>query len=127
MALAAALASWDEAQAKDLDGRAESIGAIIADHSQRWSRRFSWIGDVRGVGAMRAIELVKDRQTRLPAKEETQRVIIECHKRGLILISAGTYSNVLRFLMPLVISDEQVVEGLLILEAAFLAAGAPSC
>jgi 4-aminobutyrate aminotransferase/(S)-3-amino-2-methylpropionate transaminase len=124
VALAAALASWDELESKDLNARSEKIGAIINDFAERWRARFHWIGDIRGVGAMRALELVKDRSTKKPAKEETQRVLNECHKRGLILISAGTYSNVIRFLMPLVISDDQVVEGLQILEAAFVAAGA---
>ena len=124
VALAASLASWDELQGKHLNARAEAIGAIVTQYCTRWRERFAWIGDVRGLGAMRAIELVSDRTTQKPAKDETQRVLSECHKRGLILISAGTYSNVIRFLMPLVISDEQVVEGLLILEAAFVAAGA---
>ena len=120
VALAAALASWNELQTKELNARAERIGQIITEFSLRWQQRFASIGDVRGVGAMRAIELVEDRQTRKPAKELTQRILGECHQHGLILISAGTYSNVIRFLMPLVITDEQVVEGLMILEAAFV-------
>ncbi len=124
VALAAALASWDELESKQLNSRATSIGNTIAAYAERWRERFQWIGDVRGLGAMRALELVRDRSTREPAKEETQRVLHECHQRGLILISAGTYSNVIRFLMPLVISDEQLIEGLQILEDAFVAAGA---
>ena len=124
VSLAAALASWSEFQASAINERSVAIGYLTEQYLERWQQRFQWIGDVRGIGAMRAIELVQDRITRKPAKEETQFILAECHKRGLILISAGTYSNVIRFLMPLVISDEQVKEGMEILEAAFIAAEA---
>jgi 4-aminobutyrate aminotransferase / (S)-3-amino-2-methylpropionate transaminase / 5-aminovalerate transaminase len=123
LALSAALASWQELETNSLNSRATKIGSTLMEYARRWQQRFGWIGDVRGVGAMVALELVKDRMTREPAKEETQRILNECHQRGLILISAGTYSNVIRFLLPLVISDEQIVEGLNILEAALVAAG----
>jgi 4-aminobutyrate aminotransferase/(S)-3-amino-2-methylpropionate transaminase len=74
------------------------------------------IGDVRGLGAMRAIELVRSADKREPAKEETEQVLRYCHEHGLILISAGSYGNVVRVLMPLVITDEQFEEGLDVLE-----------
>lgn len=124
VSLAAALASWKDFEKGSMNDRSKAIGRLIQQYSERWQQRFRWIGDVRGIGAMRALELVRDRATKEPAKAETQRILAECHKRGLILISAGTYSNVIRFLMPLVITDDQVVEGLEILEAAFLAAEA---
>ncbi len=74
------------------------------------------IGEVRGVGAMVAMELVKDRATREPAKDETARWVKKCYEKGVITISAGTHGNVMRLLMPLVITDAQLDRGLSILE-----------
>jgi 4-aminobutyrate aminotransferase-like enzyme len=76
------------------------------------------IGDVRGLGAMLAIELVRDRATREPAPEATQAVITAARNRGLLLLPAGAYGNVIRFLMPLTITDAELDEGLTILEGA---------
>ncbi len=76
------------------------------------------IGDIRGLGAMSAIELVKDRETKEADKELTQRIVKEANKRGLLLLSAGVFGNVLRILMPIVITDEQLEEGLASFEAA---------
>lgn len=70
---------------------------------------------------MRALELVRSRDKREPAKEETEEVLRHCRERGLILLSAGSYGNVLRLLVPLVITDQQFDEGLDILEAALAA------
>jgi 4-aminobutyrate aminotransferase/(S)-3-amino-2-methylpropionate transaminase len=70
------------------------------------------------MGAMQAIELVRDRATRAPAKEEAQQVLAYCHQHGLLIISAGVYGNVVRLLAPLVVTEEQIDEGLSILEAA---------
>ena len=67
---------------------------------------------------MQAIELVRSRETREPAAEETKQVMDYCYKHGLITLTAGSYSNVVRLLVPLVISDEQMNEGLDVLEAA---------
>jgi 4-aminobutyrate aminotransferase/(S)-3-amino-2-methylpropionate transaminase len=76
------------------------------------------VGDVRGLGGMQAIELVRSRETLEPAAEETKQIARYCYEHGLIVISAGTYSNVIRILMPVVISDEQFEEGLGVLESA---------
>ncbi len=76
----------------------------------------SVIGDVRGFGAMRAIELVKSRETREPAPEETKKITQYCYEHGLITITAGSYGNVIRMLVPLVVTDEQMEEGLDVLE-----------
>lgn len=76
------------------------------------------IGDVRGVGLMAGVELVKDRKTKEPAKEERNQVLSECHKNGLIIIGAGAYKNVIRFLPLLNISDELLSKGLDIFENA---------
>jgi 4-aminobutyrate aminotransferase/(S)-3-amino-2-methylpropionate transaminase len=83
--------------------------------------RHKLIGDVRGLGAMVAMELVKDRGTKEPASEETARIVRACYESGLIVLKAGAGANVLRTLMPLVITDEQLDEGLAILETAVAA------
>ena len=67
---------------------------------------------------MRAIELVRDRATKEPADAETREVLAACHRRGLVIISAGTYGNVIRMLVPLVATDEQIREGLDVLDQA---------
>jgi 4-aminobutyrate aminotransferase/(S)-3-amino-2-methylpropionate transaminase len=79
------------------------------------------IGEVRGLGAMMAMELVKDRATKEPAKEFTAALGKRCVENGVIVISAGTHSNILRFLLPLVITDEQLEEGLALIERSLQA------
>jgi len=76
------------------------------------------IGDVRGLGGMCAMELVRDAQTREPADTETKAIAKYCYQHGLITITAGTFNNVIRILVPLVITDEQLDEGLAVIEAA---------
>jgi 4-aminobutyrate aminotransferase / (S)-3-amino-2-methylpropionate transaminase / 5-aminovalerate transaminase len=122
VSLAAALAVLDEMEKGSLFSRAESIGARVRTRSARWKERFGTIGDVRGIGAMWAIELVKDRTTRVPAKEETAALTRACYERGLVTITAGTFGNVVRTLMPLVIGDDELEEGLDVIEAALAAA-----
>lgn len=73
---------------------------------------------MRGLGAMRALELVRSADQREPAKEEAEQVLRHCRERGLILLSAGTYGNVLRVLVPMVVTTEQFDEGLNVLEAS---------
>jgi len=73
---------------------------------------------VRGLGAMQALELVRSRETRAPAEEETKQVSQYCYEHGLITITAGSYGNVIRLLMPLVITDSQMDEALDVLESA---------
>jgi adenosylmethionine-8-amino-7-oxononanoate aminotransferase len=70
---------------------------------------------------------MRDRHTREPAKEETQRVLAECHRRGLLILSAGVHGNVIRLLTPLVATEDQIEEGLLILEAALVMTSRTSC
>lgn len=115
---AAALAVWETLDSLDLPRRAEQLGRIFEQVTRAWLERFPLIGDIRGVGAMRAIELVRDRSTREPAPEETKRVLQACHRRGLVIISAGTFGNVIRVLVPLVATDNQMEEGLRVLEDA---------
>ncbi|PGT18540.1 4-aminobutyrate--2-oxoglutarate transaminase [Bacillus cereus] len=117
-ACAAALAVLDIIEEENLVGRAVEIGARMMEVFNSWKEKYELVGDVRGLGAMTAIELVKDKETKEPAAEEVKAIMKETHNKGVITISAGIYSNVLRFLPPLVITDEQLEEGLTILEAA---------
>src|SRR5262249_55961050 len=90
-------------------------------HAQEWRKRYALIGDVRRLGAMVGIELVTDRRTREPAKHETDEIIRLACSRGVILIAAGTFGNVIRFLTPLTISDDELDEGLGVLAGGFAA------
>jgi 4-aminobutyrate aminotransferase / (S)-3-amino-2-methylpropionate transaminase / 5-aminovalerate transaminase len=113
---AAALATIAEIEAGGLVERAAHLGATLKARLLEWQAKFPAVGDVRGLGAMMAVELVKDRSTKEPDKDLTARLAQRCCERGVILITAGTYSNVLRFLVPLVITDEQLAEGLGVIE-----------
>jgi len=121
LSCAAARAVLDVFERGDLLSRADSLGARFQKRAQEWKTRFEIIGEVRGLGAMRAIELVKSRATREPAPDETKRISQYCYEHGLITITAGTYGNVIRLLVPLVITDEQTDEGLDVLESALVA------
>jgi 4-aminobutyrate aminotransferase/(S)-3-amino-2-methylpropionate transaminase len=118
LACVAALAVLDVIEEQDLPGRAQQIGDQVKTRFQAMQERYPLIGDVRGLGAMRALELVADQGTKAPAKEATGKVVQRCHRHGLILITAGTYGNVIRVLMPLAITGGQLAEGLDILEEA---------
>src|ERR1700738_3250113 len=118
LSCAAANAVLDEFEKSDLLSRANSIGQRFDKRAREWKERFNLIGDARGLGAMRAIELVKSRETREPAPDETKKITQYCYEHGLITITAGSYGNVIRVLVPLVVSDQQMDEGLDVLEAA---------
>ncbi len=96
--------------------RAREVGRITFERFNAMKEKFSIIGDVRGQGAMVAMELVKDRDTKEPLLVAP--ILSEAHQKGLLLISAGIYGNVIRVLMPLVITDEQMEEGFAIMEEA---------
>ncbi len=98
--------------------RAEAIGPMLKETLLGWKERFPLIGDVRGLGPMMLIELVKDRATKEPARDETLQIIRRAVSKGLIVIRAGLHSNCIRFMPPLIITDEQLAEGLSILETA---------
>lgn len=114
----AALTVLDIIESEQLNDRAQKLGARAIEKMQELAQRFDCIGDVRGLGAMCAMELVKDRETKTPDKEGVSKVVKEAGKRGLLLLNAGIYSNVIRLLMPIVITDEQLDEGMQILEEA---------
>ncbi|RXT08762.1 4-aminobutyrate--2-oxoglutarate transaminase [Ammoniphilus sp. CFH 90114] len=113
---AAGLAVLEVLEEERLVERARVIGEKMTNKFLEMQEKYPIIGDVRGLGAMCAMELVKDRQTKEPAKEETAQIVSESWKNGLFSLSAGMYGNVLRFLPPLVITDHQLDEGLQILE-----------
>ncbi|HEX9510152.1 MAG TPA: aspartate aminotransferase family protein [Puia sp.] len=98
--------------------RSVEVGEIIRTTLEKWKEKYPCVGDVRGLGAMRLVEFVKDRDTREPDADFTLKVIKDAVAHGLILIRAGLYSNCIRLLPPIVITDEQLVEGLGVLEAA---------
>jgi len=102
----------------NLLARADELGDRFQRRAQEWQRRWPIVGDVRGLGGMQAIELVKSQETKIPATEETKQITQYCYEHGLITITAGSYSNVIRVLVPLVVSDEQMDEGLDVLESA---------
>jgi 4-aminobutyrate aminotransferase/(S)-3-amino-2-methylpropionate transaminase len=107
----------------DLHRRAGQIGQTICERASAWKQEIELIGDVRGMGAMVAIELVKDRATRAPAPDEVLAVVTRCAEHGVLTMRAGLYANCLRLLMPLVISDDQLQEGLDVLEDGLRAVG----
>ena len=121
LACEAALATIDTIEQQDLCGRAILLGSRFRERCNAWRIRFPMIGDVRGIGAMRAFELVSDPETRSPAAQETSELIRHCYERGLILVGAGTFGNVIRLLAPLVITDEQFEEGLDVIESGLQA------
>ncbi|AGK58256.1 4-aminobutyrate aminotransferase [Hyphomicrobium denitrificans 1NES1] len=120
IACAAAHAVLDVIEAEKLCDRANAIGKIIMDRCTSFqdNSNLNCIGDVRGLGAMCAVELVKDKASGEPAPELTGALLKAANERGLILLSCGTYGNVIRFLVPLTASDELVREGMDVFEAA---------
>ena len=98
--------------------RVQEVGTRMRDRLMAWEERFDLIGDVRGLGSMLLFELVKDRETKEPAPDETLKIIKHAVAEGLLLIRAGLYSNCVRLLPPLVITDEQIDEAFDVLESA---------
>lgn len=117
LACAAALAVMDQFEKTDLLSRARSLGEVLSARLEAWRDRFPVVGDVRGLGAMRGMELVKDRKSKEPNKEAVGKLMQYAQKNGVILLSCGTYGNVIRFLMPLSIPRDQLEEGLAVVEA----------
>ena len=117
----AALAVLDLFERENLLVRANELGDRFERRAREWQRRWQIVGDVRGLGGMQAIELVQSQETKIPATDETKKITQYCYEHGLITITAGTYSNVIRVLVPLVATDEQMDEGLDILESALAA------
>src|SRR5438874_2595153 len=122
VACAAALAGLDVIERDGLVERAARIGELALPRLREMAERHELIGDVRGRGAMVAIELVADRGTKEPAPAAASRVIEECYRAGVIVLKAGTFDNVVRLLPPLSIDEQLLEEGRGVLDAAVVAA-----
>lgn len=118
VACAAALRSIETIISNNLPTRAMHLGEIVHGELTRWQQDISLIGDVRGMGAMLAMEFVRDPKTKAPAKDETAAIAAEACQRGVIVLKTGLYNSCIRLLMPLVIPEAQLLEGLAALEGA---------
>jgi 4-aminobutyrate aminotransferase/(S)-3-amino-2-methylpropionate transaminase len=118
LACAAALATFRAMEDDDLCGAARAIEATMLPRLRALQERSPSVGDVRGRGAMLAVELVRP-GTREPDAELTGRLARACHAQGVLVLTAGTFGNVLRFLPPLVIGQDLLAEALDVLDAAF--------
>jgi 4-aminobutyrate aminotransferase/(S)-3-amino-2-methylpropionate transaminase len=118
LACAAALKTIEIMERDNLADRSLEIGEKVVARYKELQKKYPVIGDVRGLGGMVGIEFVKDPETKEPDAEFTSNVIQNCASKGLLVEGAGTYNNVIRFLAPLVITDEQLAAGLDIFEAA---------
>jgi 4-aminobutyrate aminotransferase/(S)-3-amino-2-methylpropionate transaminase len=117
LSCAAALAALETIEKDGLLARSVEIGKKFETRARDWQRKWELIGEVRGLGGMCAIELVRDSRTKEPADTETKELSKYCYEHGLINITAGTYGNVMRILVPLVVTDAQFEEGLDVIEA----------
>lgn len=120
MACAAALATIQVMEDEGLCERAVRIGNVLRDRFLDLQARCPLIGDVRGLGAMTAIELVHDGDPNKPATDVVKQLVDACEKRGLLIVPAGSYGNIVRILCPLVIPDEPLERGLDVLEGELL-------
>jgi 4-aminobutyrate aminotransferase/(S)-3-amino-2-methylpropionate transaminase len=127
VACAAGLAVLDVMRDERLPERAARIGSIVEERMRTWAAEHELVGDVRAVGAMAGMELVRDRNDKTPADTETARILATARERGLLLLRSGMHHNVIRTLMPLTIPDELLTEGLDLLGSALAeVAGVPA-
>lgn len=121
VACASALKTIEIMERDNLADRALEIGKKVMDRFQSWKNTYPVIGDVRGLGAMIGLEFVKDQTSKEPNGDLVSALVQECAKRGLLIENAGRWGQVVRFLAPLVITDEQLEAGLGIMEDALKA------
>jgi 4-aminobutyrate aminotransferase/(S)-3-amino-2-methylpropionate transaminase len=117
IACAAALGVFETMEAEKLVDRANHVGKILGDALRQMQSKYSVIGEVRGRGAMQAIELVKP-GTKDPNPDAMNAIVKYCQSKGVLVLTAGTYGNVVRFLPPIVITDELLKDALGVLEEA---------
>jgi 4-aminobutyrate aminotransferase/(S)-3-amino-2-methylpropionate transaminase len=122
VACAAALAILDEVASDEFLARAQELGAVLSARLDEIGERVDTVGEVRGLGPMLALELVRDPDTLEPAPELASATVAAARERGLVLLTCGLEGNVVRVLVPLVVSDEDLARGLDILEEALVAA-----
>ena len=111
----AALAVLEIFEKEKLLQKAQTLGTKLRTRFNEFKENFELVGDVRGIGPMLALELVKDRETKVPAAAEAKALVKYCFEKGLIILACGTYGNTIRALMPLVITDDQLEQGLAIM------------
>ena len=116
VACRAGLAVMEIFEEENLLQAAETLGKKLKKRFDAFQKEYELIGDVRGMGPMLALELVKDRETKEPATDEAKALVKFCYDKGLIILSCGNFGNVIRTLMPLVITDELLERGLAIIE-----------
>jgi 4-aminobutyrate aminotransferase-like enzyme len=116
VACAAAIAVLDTVDSKEFQRRALELGERIRARLDEIAGRVEAVGEVRGLGPMLALELVEDRATKAPAPALASATVATARERGLVLLSCGLYSNVIRILVPLVIEEADLDRGLEILE-----------
>ena len=114
----AALKTLEVIEEDKLLDRATKLGRIVKDRLEGMKGKYNIIGDVRGLGSMIGMELVKDRKSKEPGAAETRAILKKCHERGLLIMACGPSHNVIRFMFPLVIKEEDLEKGLDILENA---------
>lgn len=120
LACASALKVMEVMEKEDYPGKAKKIGAIAMEKFNEWKEKYEVIGDVRGIGSMIGVEFVKDKATKEANAEIVGKIVNYAVKKGLMLEAAGTYGNVIRFLCPLCVTDEQLKKGLEIYEEAIV-------
>lgn len=103
---------------KKLVGRADAIGDQVMKKFHSFAKKYPFVGDVRGLGAMNAMEIVVDRKSSKPNGDLAKAIVKRCYEKGLILLTAGAFNQVIRHLVPLVVTDEQLEKGLNILDEA---------
>ena len=118
VAQAAALAVLDVIEDEGICDHAAQLGETIRDRMESWRERWTRIGDVRGLGAMLAIELVRDPATKQPDPDIATAIVEAATERGLLLLKSGIYSNCIRVLAPLVLTDAELDEALAVWEEA---------
>ena len=116
LACAAALAVLKIFESENLLEKSQALGERLQTHLRALQDQYECIGDVRGIGPMMAIELVDSRKNLLPAADKAKSLIRYCFENGLILLSCGLYGNVIRFLMPLIISEQELEKGISIID-----------
>jgi 4-aminobutyrate aminotransferase/(S)-3-amino-2-methylpropionate transaminase len=116
IACAASLAVFEAFESEDMLDKSIALGQKLRARFEKWQTEFDVIGEIRGLGAMLGLELVKGAK-REPAADKAGQLVSYCQEKGLVILSCGTYGNIIRTLVPFVISDEQLEKGLAIMES----------
>jgi 4-aminobutyrate aminotransferase / (S)-3-amino-2-methylpropionate transaminase / 5-aminovalerate transaminase len=118
VACAAAIEAVKMISSHEFLAKTNRVGEQTRKTLERWKKEYALVGDCRGIGAMRLVEFVKDKKSKTPDPDLTLEIIRDAVAHGIILIRAGLYSNCIRLLPPLVITKDQLTEGLQVLEDA---------